>query len=82
MDDGPEELEAEAIAHETQKRWGEPTEEPRVGQCIDCGSYLRLSYDYGFFAHGVCTNGDSSFDGRVVRETSGCPEFLETGKSR
>ena len=62
---------AEAIS----RRWGTPISEPKRGNCADCKWFVRIDGDGSLLDFGVCANGASPFDGRVVNCGSGCAAF-------
>lgn len=62
---------AESVA----KRWGRLAAEPVGGRCEDCRSFVRIDGHGNLLDYGVCTEGQSPFDGRAVASNSGCPAF-------
>jgi hypothetical protein len=69
--------EAAAFAHAdaTSSRWGRPVSEPTLGPCANCRSYVHLDGESHLTDYGVCTESRSPFDGRAVKDNSGCPAF-------
>ncbi len=61
----------------TAKRWGRPELEPVCGRCSKCLYFVRIDGNYHLLDYGVCSFGGGPFDGRVVMEKSGCPEYVE-----
>lgn len=71
-----EEERAFALAKVTAERWGTPRAEPVAGQCRHCNWWIRLDYEVPLLDYGVCAADNSPFDGKVVKETSGCPVYV------
>ncbi|MEY2482671.1 MAG: hypothetical protein QOK24_1199 [Verrucomicrobiota bacterium] len=62
-------------ANATAQRWGEPVAEPKIGNCRDCRSFIRLDGNGALLDYGACIESASPFDGRVVNCSSGCAAF-------
>ncbi|MDG9670963.1 DUF3027 domain-containing protein [Hahella sp. CR1] len=73
------EKEAFLIAEAAAARWGVPERQPRGEACSECKYYAPIDGNGHLLDYGVCVNGGSTFDGRVVNFRSGCPEFFAKG---
>ncbi len=52
------------------------------GRCAQCAYFCMLNGGFHFWDVGVCSNGASEHDGRLVRVTSGCDAFSAHLRSR
>jgi hypothetical protein len=72
----PEEIEIDDLADKASNRWGTPFLEPIIGNCSRCKYFVMIDGDFALSDYGVCISSDSSFDSRVVSNSSGCPKFI------
>lgn len=70
-----EEQNTSDLSKRTTTRWGVPVTEPKLGDCADCSSFVRLEGDFYFLDYGVCAASGGPFDGHAVNLRSGCPCF-------
>ena len=60
----------------TQKRWEEIVPARSIhNPCRNCAYYLQTSGRFYFWDFGICSNGKSAFDGKVVGVNSSCEYF-------
>jgi hypothetical protein len=69
------EARASDIASAAAERWDTLEVPDAPGHCDDCEFFVRLDGGGQFLDYGVCSNGNSPFDGRVVSFRSGCKAF-------
>ena len=65
------------LADQICQRWGKPQITPVKGNCRFCEWYVRIDGEYSLLDFGVCANGESGLDGKVVNSSSGCPAFVQ-----
>lgn len=63
------------IAENASQRWGARTTAATAGNCGACVYWVPLDGPGHFLDYGVCSCGESVFDGRVVAFRSGCAAF-------
>ncbi len=63
----------------TTNRWRQNVPlKSEKGTCRNCAYYLATTGEYYFWDYGLCSNGKSDYDGRVVGVDSYCERFSET----
>lgn len=69
-------------ADKTASRWGKPSVEPKLGDCVNCRYFVQLDGEFDFLDYGICTIPDGPLDGHAVNVSSGCPKHIERPNHR
>jgi hypothetical protein len=72
--DDPDDEEMQHIER-TAERWEAMKIEATIGECTNCTFMLHINGNFALLDYGVCTNGSSERDGRVVSKYGGCPQY-------